>query len=555
MEVMKNLVDQDISDIKNIKDNLFLNCPQCKSTCYLSFNKRYPYNIDINCNNCQNKTEIFLEDYLNKLSNYDPQNVVKCENHNTFLDKFCYKCHKQFCSKCDMNAHNNCYPIKQIMKVISKERLEQVKIIMEECKNDFENYINTFMDNYLPNQPNDTHQFIIESLVLPFIQNTKSFFRFCNYAILNYNVDFPDFYQQMNLKVILSIFNKKIELMELSHNFEFIFNYQDNNYFSKHRVNLTLSKTKGLNDVIVFDTFYLTNEIKVTNSNDKIRIYKNDECIKTLDKQKYQVNFYKINEDCFAIVSKDKEFSSVEIFSIVVNDIIFYKTFSKSQCFHCCFSLGDNKRFGIGSGNIIEIYKIEGQNVQKISEKSLQKYILDMVAIPNNKCIAVLGKNLGKSELDLYNKDDLTFVQNISLNSDFDKFYQSNDGIVFLGGYKIAYFDFNNSRVMTIRDDGITAFTSGANTEINYSNIILTYFNRIICKKHFYQITGSTYEDSPNTLSANDTTACVLDFDIEKKTSTLIENRKDIYPIDLYLSENNEIIIPVFNIFRVYNLD
>ena len=131
-----------------------------------------------------------------------------------------------------------------------------------------------------------------------------------------------------------------------------------------------------------------------------------------------------------------------------------------------------------------------------------------MVAIPRNKCIAVLGKNLGKSELDLYNKDDLTFVQNISLNSDFDKFYQSNDGIVFLGGYKIAYFDINNSRVITIRDDGITAFT-----------------------------------------------ACVLDFDIEKKTSTLIENRKDIYPIDLYLSEKNEIVIPVFNIFRVYNLD
>ena len=29
MEIMKSLVDQDISDIKNIKDNLFLNCPQC----------------------------------------------------------------------------------------------------------------------------------------------------------------------------------------------------------------------------------------------------------------------------------------------------------------------------------------------------------------------------------------------------------------------------------------------------------------------------------------------------------------------------------------------
>ena len=554
MEIMKSIINQDLSDIKSIKDNLFLNCPKCKSTCYLSFNKKYPYNIDINCNNCQNKTDIYLEDYLSSLSNYDPQKVVKCQIHKTFLDKFCYKSHKQFCSRCDMDAHSNCYPIKQIMKVISKERLEEIQKIMDEYKTDFEKYINDFMKHYLTNQPNDTHQFIIESLVLPFIQNMKSFFRFCTYAILNYNVDFPDFYQQMNLKVILSIFNKKVELMELSNNFEYIFNYQDNNYFSKHRVKLALSETKGLNDLFVIDTFHFNNEIKVTNSNDKIRIYKNEECIKTLNKEKFKLNFYKINEDSFAIESKEKESSSVEIFSINFNDRIFYKTFNKSQRFHRCFSLEDNK-FGIGSGNIIEIYTVEGQNIQKVSEKSINRYIYDMVAIPNTKYIAVLVNYLGKSQLDLYNKDDLNFIQNISLNSQYNQFYQSNDGIVFLGGYKIAYFDSNNLGVITIRDDGITAFTSGANTEINYSDIIITYFNRIICKKYFYQITGSTYEDAPNTLSANDTTICVLDFDIEKKTSTLIENRKDIYPINLYLSENNEILNSVFNGIQIYNID
>ena len=254
MEIMKSIINQDLSDIKSIKDNLFLNCPKCKCTCYLSFNKKYPYKIDINCYNCQNKIEINLDDYLKGLSNYDSQKVVKCEKHNTFLDKYCYKCHKQFCSQCDMNTHNNCYPIKQIMKVISKKRLEEVQKTIQLCKEDLEKYINTFMNDFLIKQPNDTHQFIIEGLVLPFIHQMKSFFKFCNYAILNYNIDFPEFYQQMNLKVILSIFKKKIDLIQLNENFEFIFNYQDNNYFSKHRVNLTFSPMIDNNNSIILDT-------------------------------------------------------------------------------------------------------------------------------------------------------------------------------------------------------------------------------------------------------------------------------------------------------------
>ena len=176
-----------------------------------------------------------------------------------------------------------------------------------------------------------------------------------------------------------------------------------------------------------------------------------------------------------------------------------------------------------------------------------------MIIIPNTKYLALLSHE----DIDLYNKDDLTFIQSIKLNekSQFNQFYKLNYGIIFLGGYKIGYFDINTYKVYILRDDGIKAFTSGAETKIEYSNIVLTYFNRIICKKYFNQITGSTYEDAPNTLNANETTVCVLDFDPENNTSSLIENKKGIEPENICLNENNEILITNHMGVQIYNID
>ena len=225
METMNDLIYQELSEMKNFKDNLLLNCPQCKNSCYLSFNKKYSYKININCYNCKNSNEICLNDYLQNLSKCDSPIEVKCEKFNILLDKFCYKCHKQFCSKCDMNNHLTCYPIKPIKKIITKEILEEVKKEIQKFKEDFEKYVNKFMNEYLIKQAKDTHQFIIEGLVLPYIEHMKSFFYFCECALSNYSIDFPDYYHQMNLKVILAIFKKKIDLMPLNEKYiEYIFN-------------------------------------------------------------------------------------------------------------------------------------------------------------------------------------------------------------------------------------------------------------------------------------------------------------------------------------------
>ena len=545
------MINQDLSEIKTKKENLFLNCPQCKQTCYLSFNRRCPYKLNIKCYNCNNNKEIYLDDYLKSLSTYDSQIKVKCEKNNTFFDKYCYKCHKQFCSLCDMNSHNTCCPIKQIIKIISKKKKEEIEKSIETCKKGFENYINTFMNEFLIKIENNSQEFLLEGLVMPYIQHMKSFFKFCDCAILNYNVDFPDFYQQMNLKVILSIFNKKIDLMTLNEKyFEYIFNYEDNNYFSKHRVKLTLSKTIGKNEIINFNSFIFNDDIIVTNNSDGIKINKNGECLATLSPYQRKIEFCKINETAFAIVIKNKQSSKVEIFSIKYNEIIYSQKFNN---FYCFYALENNNKFGIGSSGAVDIYKLEDKNIQKEPAKFFKKHIKDMIIIPNTKYLAIMSFD----DIDLYNKDDLTFLQTIKLNcrDQFNQFYKVDDGRIFLGGYKIGYFDINTYKVFIIRDDGIKAFTSGSETRIDYSDIVISYFNRIICKKYFYQITGSTYEDAPNSVSANETTIYVFDFDPENNTTTLIENKKGIEPVNICLNEKNEILITSYTGVQIYNVD
>ena len=96
-------------------------------------------------------------------------------------------------------------------------------------KENFKNYINTYINDYLIKQSNDIHEFIIDELIKPYIKNMKSFFHFCECAISNYNIDYPDFYQQMNLKDILSIFKSNLDLYSFNNNIEYLFDYRENN--------------------------------------------------------------------------------------------------------------------------------------------------------------------------------------------------------------------------------------------------------------------------------------------------------------------------------------
>ena len=295
-----------IPDIIYFEDNLFLNCPKCKQTAYIDFNKSDPNKININCLKCNNKTEQYLDDYMINLSILNSPTEVKCEKHNSYLDKYCYKCHIQFCSECDMQNHIDCSPIKNIIKIITNEKFDEIKKNINEYKENFKQYIKSYMDNYLINQPDVSKEIILESLISPYIQKMIFFFHFCECSILNYNIDYPDFYQQMNLKIILSIFNKKVELMTFdSTNVENLFIYEDNNYISKNRVKLTFKETiKNINLPHNYNYFKFNNEIEIITSFEGATIYKNGNIIHTIKRKLDDIIVYKINEENFEVIQK-----------------------------------------------------------------------------------------------------------------------------------------------------------------------------------------------------------------------------------------------------------
>ena len=545
-----------IPDIIYFEDNLFLNCPKCKQTAYIDFNKSDPNKININCLKCNNKTEQCLDDYMTNLSILNSPTEVKCEKHNSYLDKYCYKCHIQFCSECDMQNHIDCSPIKNIIKIITNEKFDEIKKNINEYKENFKQYIKSYMDNYFINQPDVSKEIILESLISPYIQKMIFFFHFCECSILNYNIDYPDFYQQMNLKIILSIFNKKVELMTFdSTNVENLFNYEDNNYISKNRVKLTFKETiKNINLPHNYNYFKFNNEIEIITSFEGATIYKNGNIIHTIKRKFDDIIIHKINVENFAIVQKKID-ASISIFSTKYNEIISTKNYI---VFKYIFNL-DNNRFGITSSSYTQINRIEDKEVIKITEINMDKSNYEYqhsILIPGTNYIATLFRN----EIRLKNKDDFTFVKSISIDEEdiFNHFYIDNSGRIFLGGYKIGIFDLKNLKVSILYSDNIKRFQgylAGVQTQIEYSDIVLTYFNRIVCKRFFKQISGSTYDDVPNSLLREDNEIFTFEFDPENNTVKLIESRKDIggKTIDLY--ENNEIKISNNNGIHIYCID
>ncbi len=545
-----------IPDIIYFEDNLFLNCPKCKQTAYIDFNKRDPNKININCLKCNNKTEQYLDDYMINLSILNSPTEVKCEKHNSYLDKYCYKCHIQFCSECDMQNHIDCSPIKNIIKIITNEKFDEIKKNINEYKENFKQYIKSYMDNYFINQPDVSKEIILESLISPYIQKMIFFFHFCECLILNYNIDYPDFYQQMNLKIILSIFNKKVELMTFdSTNVENLFIYEDNNYISKNRVKLTFKETiKNINLPHNYNCFKFNNEIEIITSFEGATIYKNGNIIHTIKRKFDDIIIHKINDENFAIVQKKID-ASISIFSTKYNEIISTKNYI---VFKYIFNL-DNNRFGITSSSYTQINRIEDKEVIKITEINMDKPNYEYqhsILIPGTNYIATLFRN----EIRLKNKDDFTFVKSISIDEEdiFNHFYIDNSGRIFLGGYKIGIFDLKNLKVSILYSDNIKRFQgylAGVQTQIEYSDIVLTYFNRIVCKRFFKQISGSTYDDVPNSLLREDNEIFTFEFDPENNTVKLIESRKDIGAKTIDLYENNEIKISNNNGIHIYCID
>ena len=73
-------------------------------------------------------------------------------------------------------------------------------------------------------------------MLKPYIQEMKTFFHFCDCVLLNYDVEYPDYYQQFNFKNLLNILNEKTTLKDLKEpKLERLFKYKNNNFITNNK--------------------------------------------------------------------------------------------------------------------------------------------------------------------------------------------------------------------------------------------------------------------------------------------------------------------------------
>ena len=134
--------------------------------------------------------------------------------------------------------------------------------MIENAKEDFKKYIKSYLNGNFVNLEDDIKIAIIEALLKPFIQKMILFFHFCDCVILNYNMEYPDYCQQMNLNLMSSIFNEKVNLRNINENSnpELLFIYEDNNYvkfapkiYAPSKVNVIPKQNKNKNGKLILD--------------------------------------------------------------------------------------------------------------------------------------------------------------------------------------------------------------------------------------------------------------------------------------------------------------
>ena len=342
-----------------------------KSEIYnIIFKQKYLY-LNIKCNRCNNKIEIDLNKYLTGLSQENLLKNKNCSIHNNFFDKYCYNCHTQFCSKCEIYNQHSSHIIKTIKKIITLETIEKAKEILNYNKKYFKKYICDFYKEHINKIQKNKHYYITNDLVKPYINSMKNFFYFCDLILLNYDLEYPNYYQQCNLNKLVYYLKKESTLINLNEpKLERIFKFSNNNFIMKNteiennlisKEILDFSPDKISEAIIIDDEFIviafqnIINTLKIYNYKNKnlISIIKNifnDIEPSDIIKLKY------INKDIFAVILYIENYSStIKIYSIYSNS---YVLFDKNYDFHVNTIIKmSNCSFGITLRNYIEIYK------------------------------------------------------------------------------------------------------------------------------------------------------------------------------------------------------
>jgi len=605
----KTTNSQKSHEINFIQRYLFLNCPKCHEIPFLSFNNLYPQKINIKCDKCQKDPDqpiiIPLDNYLQTMKNIDLlKDKNKCITHNNFLDIFCYKCHIQFCSKCDENNKHISHKTKTIEKIFTKEKIEKGKKILEHYKDYLKKYIFEFMDKYINKFPKSRQYYIKNDLIKHYINDMIQFFHFYDCILLNYDIDYPNYYQQMNLNYFFKYLDDKAELTNLNEvKLERIFKYSNNNFINKkmHEVdNLIKGDSLDFSDSYIPDAIVINEEFILIEFEDNYKLYnyKNKKYISTLDIKENNLNnyndflIYQIYKDIIVIKIYKNGTSKIKILSLFENN--FNGLLLLDQEFN--FTIKrikeiNNNLLGIIAHQRIEIYKSSENfddipnilknnkliniKLEKITSIEFSEEVYDFIQTSDkeyiiclyvNNCIIYKSKDFSifkKIQIDQVEEAEVISINKPKIKTFLDEgkfknIIQSTNGNYIIGGRNIAIINSKDWSFKVLYDENIKRRTqgyySGTENTLIYSDFVLTYFNKLICRRFFHEVYMTHFGEDGGS-SDYERSLCIFDFNPEKNTLNKISFDKSARIQKIFINSNNEVIIIDVNYIKICYMD
>ena len=562
---MKN-IPEEVTNITFSEKYLFLNCPKCKEIPNFCFNEKNPENIDIKCDRCNTELQLNLENYLSNLSSENLlKNKNQCISHDNYLDKFCFKCHMQFCTKCEINNnHHSDHCIFRVKKILFSPKIEKAKYSIQTKKDYFKKYISDYINEKLPKIQKSRHDFIINNLMKPYINSMKNFFLFCDNVLLNYDPEFPDYYQQKNLINFLELLDKLSSLINLKNTkFESILIYSNNNFINKNNNNAILNDLIDLsNDKIseISDALFLDDEfivLALKNISLKIYDYQNKNYITKIENNfgekniKFnEIKLSQIYKSIFAVILKISKLSIIKLYSINKNTltVLFEKQFDTDIKY---IKKINNNSLGIVFGSYLEIYS-SVDNFENISQKNISKFeILNKIQTPQKIADFIITSDdlyiiiACLEKIYIYKSNNLNFFKEIKLTVNGDDIKFIDDNKIIYSGKDIGIFTINDSSYKLLFDEKIKGITDSylARTwdYVNYSNFALT-FNKLICKRQLKTIVSTAFEDDEDEITFKEA-LYIFDYNPERNTVKLSQEFKDLKVVNIYKNYNDEIIV------------
>ena len=560
-------IPQELTNITFSEKYLYLNCPECKEIPLLSFNDKNPEKIDIQCDRCNSGLQLDLKDYLSSLSSENLfKNKNNCISHNNYLDRFCYKCHIQFCTKCEINnnLHSDHY-VFRLKKMINLEKIEKYKNILKTKKKVFQKYISDYINEKLPKIQKRKYNFIINNLMKPYINSMKNFFLFCDNVLLNYDTEFPDYYQQKNLINLIELLDNSSSLISLTKTqLESILFYSNNNFISKNNnnsivndlIDLSNDKTSEISDALFLDDEFIVLAFK--NISLKIYDYNNKNYITAIENNfgekniKFkEIKLSQIYKSIFGVILKNPNLSVIKLYSINKSTltVLFEKQFNIEVKY---IKKINNNSLGIAYGSYLEIYS-SVDNFENISQKNISKFeVLNKITTPEKIADFIISQDELYIIIACFKKIYIYKSNNFSIFKEIKLFAINGYDINFIDDNKIIYygnnigiFTINNSSYKVLFDEIIVkevdSYLARIFYHLNYSNFVLT-FNKLICKRQLERIESTSFEDDEDGVFV-EKTINIFDFNRKINTVKLSEKIKNLKVVNIYKNCNDEIIV------------